>query len=116
MDCRYDLWRTVERHKLPALLRHAKSAAQQRLRCGCAEAYHHLRLHKFYLDIQPRTAGGDLERVWLLVNAALAARLPLEMLHGIGDVGLLVVNASVHESFVEDCAGRPDKGLTRKIF
>src|SRR4051812_5791245 len=86
---------------LSASLRHLERPSQQRLRGRCAKADDHLRSNGVNFGIEPRTAGRDLDRVRLLVNAALAARLPLEVLHGIGDVHLLSIDAGLYERFVE---------------
>ena len=50
------------------------------------------------------------------MNAALAARLPLEMLHSIGNVSLLALNAGLRQCFVEDCTGGPDEWTPGKVF
>ena len=50
------------------------------------------------------------------MDAALAARLELEVLHRVGDVGLLPRDAGFVEDGVEDLAGRPDEGLSGNVF
>ena len=50
------------------------------------------------------------------MDAALAARLELEVLHRVGDVCLLSRDAGLIEGDVEDPAGRPDEGFSGNIL
>src|SRR5207247_1262722 len=59
---------------------------------------------------------GDFARIWLLVNAPLAARLPFEVLDGIGDIGLGTVDAGIVEGAVEQLARRPDEWPSGDVF
>jgi len=47
--------------------------------------------------------------VRLGVNPPLAARLPLEVLHRVGDVGLTPIDTGFLEGAIEQLAGRPDE-------
>ena len=87
--------------------------AEQRLRRGRAEADDHARLDQRDLGVEPRPAGGDLAGVRLLVDAPLAARLPLEVLDDVGDVDRCAVDAGVLERAVEQLAGRADERMAR---
>src|SRR5260221_6894239 len=78
---------------LPAALSDAERPAHQRLRRRCAKADDHLRFDHREFGRQPRLAGLDLARAGLAVNAALAAPLPFEMFHRVGDVDLSSISA-----------------------
>ena len=104
----------AKREQLPALLRHAEAAPKERLRSGCAQADHDLRLDDLNFCIQPGPAGGDLQRIRLLVNSTLAARLPFEVLHRVGDVGLLAIDTRLDQRLIEQRAGRTDERLAFK--
>jgi hypothetical protein len=53
------------------------------------------------IRFQPRTTRRDLGGVRFFVDAFLAARLPLEVLHDVGHVDLRAVDARFFECFVE---------------
>src|SRR5690606_36878701 len=74
------------------------------------------RLHRGDLGAQPAIAGVDLPLSRRLVNAPLAARLPLEVLDRIGDVHLLARNASLVERAIQQCAGWTDEGMALLVF
>src|SRR3954471_3566142 len=61
------------------------------------------------LGSEPGTAGFDLFRSRLLVEAALAALLELEVLHRIGDVDVGARQAGALESLVENAARGSDE-------
>ena len=71
---------------LAARARDGRRAAGERAGGGRAERDGELRLEQAKLVVEPPAAGLDLGIVRLLVDAALAARLELEVLHGIGDI------------------------------
>ena len=104
------------RDEFAALFGHAKIFSQHSLRRGCAQTNHDFGPHRFQFGIEPRSAGGNLQRIRLLVDAAFAARLPLEMLHRIGDENLFAVDAHLIESFIEHATGRADEGMPGEIF
>ena len=54
--------------------------------------------------------------VRLLVDAPLAARLPLEVLHDVGDVDGGAIDAGLRERAVEQLAGRADERMAGEIF
>ena len=56
------------------------------------------------------------EALGLLVDAALAARLPLEVLHHIGDVDGRAIDPSFGERLVEQLPGRADERMTGQVF
>ncbi len=61
-------------------------------------------------------AGVDLADAGLLVDALLAARLEFEVLHRIGDIGALAVDAGIAERPVEHASGRSDEGLAGQVL
>ena len=63
------------------------------------------------LGLEPRATGGELARVRLCVQAALAARggLPLEVLDRVGEVDLVAVEAGGGERLVEQAARGADE-------
>ena len=61
----------------PRSLRDPELPTEQRLRRGGAEADEHARLHDGELRFEPGTAGGNLGRVRLLVDAPLARAAPI---------------------------------------
>ena len=73
------------------------------------EAHEDLRLDQAQLRIQPRPAGGDLLEIRLLVDPALASRLPVEVFHDVRDVHLVAVDAGLVQRPVEQLAGRADE-------
>ncbi len=66
--------------------------------------------------IEPRPAGRELGRARLLVDPALAASLPLEVLDRVRDVGELAVDSGRLEPLVENAPGRPDERLSGQIL
>src|SRR6185312_6240489 len=61
------------------------------------------------LLVEPRAAGGHLEASRLLVDAALAAHLKLEVLDDVRDVRLAAVDSELGERAVELAPGRADE-------
>src|SRR5207245_2830257 len=102
--------------ELAAMRRHLELAPEERLRGGRAKADDRARLDQFNLGVQPRPACGDLAGVRLLVNPALAARLPFEMLDDVRHVHALAIDAGVFERLVEQAAGRTDERASCEIL
>src|SRR5207247_7648629 len=80
------------------------------------ETDENMRLDDCELGVEPRAARGDLRPVWLLVDAALSARLPLEVLDHVRDVGERAVDACVCERLVQESSGRPDERGAGPVF
>ena len=78
--------------ELSALQCHSEAGTDERCGGG-AERDDDVRLHRLDLAFDPLAAGVDLALRRGLVQAALAAQLPFEMLDGIGDVEMLAVDA-----------------------
>src|SRR5438093_10521924 len=91
-------------------------ASQERLGRRGAEADDGARLDELDLDIQPGAAGRNLGRVGLLMNPALAARLPLEVLHDVGDVDRSAIDARSFERAIEQLACGADEWTPGEIF
>jgi len=94
----------------------AKLRSDHRLGGGRSEADDDARLDDIDLRLQPWPAGIDLRGVRLLVDAPLAARLPLEVLHHIGDVDAAAIDARFLQRLVQEIARRPHKGPALKVF
>ena len=80
---------------------HFELPSEQRLRSGGAEADDDAWFDQGNLGIEPRAARRDFRRARLLVNPPLAARLPLEMLDDVGDVGRRPVDARGFQRAIE---------------
>src|SRR5205085_5780207 len=65
---------------------------------------------------EPRAAGGDLARAGLGVDAALAARLPLEVLHDVRDIDPPAIDPRIRERAIEKLACGADERATREVF
>src|SRR3954468_22362916 len=104
MDRRRDVIGEVGFDPLAALARNPKLAAQQGLRGRRAQADEHARTHDGELRFEPRAAGGELAPARLRWCAALASRLPLEVLDRFRDVGPPTIDADKVESVVEEAA------------
>src|ERR1051326_2721641 len=113
---RRDELRERRRHELAALNRHFEFRADHRLRRGRSEADDGARLDDVDLRLQPRHASGDLDRIRLLVDASLSARLPFEMLHDVRDVDARSIDARFVERLVEQCARRTDERTSGEIL
>src|SRR5206468_11783426 len=83
---------------------------------GGAEADEQLGFHHGQLRLEPGAAGGDLARVRLLVQPALPSRGPFEVLHDIGDVDELAVDARFLQGAVEQLASRADEGAAELVL
>src|SRR5688572_15779162 len=73
-------------------------------------------MHGAQFGFEPRATRLHLRRARLLVNTPLAARLPLEMLHRVGDIHVVARDAGVSERFVKQRTGRPDERLALPIL
>jgi hypothetical protein len=69
-----------------------------------------MRLFGFYFGFQPLMARVDLALRGSLVQAALPAQLPLEVLDRVGDIDVLALDARRLERAVEEPPRRADKG------
>src|SRR6478735_7286723 len=82
-------------HGATSFLRHTERLAHDGLRRRRAEADDDLRLNEPNFLLQPGMTRPDLGVVRLLVDAtrALLPALPLEVLHGVGDVDVVALDA-----------------------
>jgi hypothetical protein len=92
-----------------------RAAGERACRSG-AERHGQSWLDEVQFLIQPPFAGFDLARVRLLVQPLLAARLELEVLHGVGDADARTIDAGVREGTIENLAGRTDEGAALQIL
>ena len=93
-----------------------EARAQQGLPRGRPEQHERVGLDDVELRAQPRQAGADLPARGLLVDAALAALLELEVLDGVGDVDLAAVDADGLERLVELAAGRAHEHVAGPVL
>jgi hypothetical protein len=106
-------WRFRE---FAALLRDSHGPAQNRLRSRGSQAGDDSRLHGRDLGFEPRFACYHVPYGWLLVESALAAPDPLEMLDRVGDIDLPAWNAGLRQSLVEHSSCRTHEGTPLTIF
>src|SRR5205814_752591 len=74
------------------------------------------RLHDGELRLEPGSARRHLRPVRLLVDPPLPARLPLEVLDGVRDIGRPAVDAGRLERLVEEVPRRADERLSRAVL
>jgi len=116
MYCRGDVRRKRRLDELAAGLSDAERAPEQRLSGGGAETYQNVRADKFKFRLKPGHAGGDFHRRGLGVNAPLSARLELEVLDHVRDIGLFASDASSFERFIQHPAGRADERVPGQVL
>src|SRR5579862_4263220 len=97
------------RDRLAAFASDTKARAKECLRRGRAEQDEYLRSDGFEFRVEPTPAGGNLFPIRLVVDAALALRVPLEVLDRVRDVDPAAVDAGECECVVEHAAGGPDE-------
>lgn len=86
------------------------------LRGGRAEAQDQVRANGGGFGREPRAACADFRHIRFPVNAALAARLELEVFHGVGNVSIGEGDSGRFKSPGEDLARGADKGMALPIF
>ena len=116
MHCRNDVGREVGLDKPPPVFRHPELPPEKRLRGRRAHRDEHFRTHGLQLGIQPGFAGRELGCVRLLVDPALATRLPLEVLDRVGDEREPAVDSSGVQAFVENASRGAHEWLASKVF
>lgn len=89
---------------------------EQAVRRGRAERHPPRGLHDRAFEVVPPAAAIDLIGIRLLVQAALAARLPLEMLHRIGDEHLAAIDAGCGDRPVEHAPGGAHERPALQVF
>ena len=102
--------------KLTAVLGHAKLAPKQGLRGGGSHTNYHLRTHDGNFGVKPWPACRNLRGIRLFVNAALASRLPFEVLYGIGDVNFGSINSRFNQGAVEKFPGRSNERAAVEVL
>src|SRR5438093_2038706 len=116
MDRREDKRGKRRRDELAAMRSTLQLKADKRMSRRSAQADDRPRLDELNLSIEPRPARRNLAGVRFLVNASLAARLPLEVLDDVGDVDRGAIDAGVLERAIEQLAGRSDERMSREVF
>ncbi len=101
---------------LPAVRADRRRVAEDGLHGRRAEAHDHLGLHGRHLGLEPAVARVDLDHVGLGVEAPLAARLPLEVLHGVRDVDVAPIHAGTLERRVEHAPRGADERAASSIL
>src|SRR5262245_61788186 len=92
------------------------TGTQDRLHRRRPETNDYARCNALELGLQPRTASLHFAEPRFEVNAAFAARFPLEVFDGVGDVDLGARDSGLVECPIEERAGRTDEGVTGAIF
>ena len=87
----------------------AELRSQERLRRDRAHQDEHVGRDDVDLGAQPRPAGDDVGSQRTLVEPALAARLPAEVLDGVGEVDAAAIDAGTLERVVEHTPRRADE-------
>ena len=72
--------------------------------------------HERQLLIEPHAARQNLFPAGPLVDAAFAARLPLEMFDGVRQIHLRRIAAGFDDDLAQEASGGPDKRLSLDIF
>lgn len=102
--------------ELSTLLGDAERSAHDGLGRSGAETDYDLWLHGCEFAIEPRAACRYFRRVRLFVDTALSSRLPFEVLHRVGDIDLISVDARLFQSGVQQGSGGPNKWTPLKIL
>src|SRR4051812_40661226 len=106
MDRRRDELRQLGGDELPVLRADTKASTEQSLSRRGAKAHEDLRSDQLELGFEPGKARADLSRVGLLVQTALTARHPFEVLDDVADVSLLSLDARLLKRTVEQVPRR----------
>ena len=85
----------------------AELRSQERLRSDRTHQHEHVGGDDVDLGAQPGPAGDDVGSQGTLVEPALAARLPAEVLDGVGQVDAAAIDARTFERIVEHASRRP---------
>src|SRR3979490_2280908 len=83
---------------------------------GRAEGDNDVQLDESELELKPDPASRDLRGVRPLVQPALATCAPLEMLHSVGEIDALSVDAGLRQRLIEDMTRRTDEGMSGDVF
>ncbi len=113
MDRGHDPGRKLRFEDFSAFPRDAKGRAEERLGRGRAEADESFWPNDTQFRFHPGPAGGDITRIWLLMNAAFPARLPFEVLDRVRHVNRVAIDPRVFQRAIEKLAGRGNGGALR---
>ena len=101
---------------VPAILVDRRGAAEDSAGGGRTQTNDQSRAEQRELAVEPLMTRLDLELVRLLVDAALAARLSLEVFDGVRNVGGLAIDGRVGQCAVEEFSGGADERLAGAVF
>ena len=90
--------------------------AEKAMRRRCAKGDGYRRPYQLPFMADPPAACLDLAGTRLAVNPFLAALHELEMLHRVGDVGRLAIDACFLESGIEELAGGTHEGASSEVL
>lgn len=99
-----------------AVLGDAEFGAEEGLGGGGSKADDEFGFDGVHLGVEPGAAGGLFAGAGLLVNAALAARLPLKVFHRVGDVDEVAIDTGFDEAAVEERASGSDEGVAFDVL
>jgi len=101
-----------------SLFRHTECQSEQRFRRRGTQTHDDVRLDEAQLVLQPWKARAHLAGVRCFVQPAFGAGIsrPLEVLHRVGDVDVVTIDAGGVERVVEQPAGRANERPTRTIL
>jgi hypothetical protein len=102
--------------KLPSAPSNSKVTSQQGLGCGRAETHDKLRMYRLYLGLEPWTASAHFLQTRLLMQTALAAKFPLEVLDCICNVNRTALDSCLFHASTEEFSRRSNKWLSRLVF
>src|SRR5262249_6088737 len=81
-------------------LRDFEILTEQRLSRSRSEANDDSGFDSSNFSVKPGLAGGDLQAVGPLMNAALASRLPIEVLYDVSDINIRAIDAGIDKSLL----------------
>jgi hypothetical protein len=99
-----------------AFLRDAIGRPEDGLSGGGAQADDHSWMDLRDLRLEPGSAGLYFSSRGLFVDAPLASFLEFKMLHSVGEIDLLAINACVFKRTIEEYPGWSDEGTAGTIL
>src|SRR5688572_21366055 len=99
-----------------SLFCYAELLSHQGLCGGRAEEHKDTWFYDLYFGRKPGKTRPYLARLWFFMQPPLAPRLPFEMLHGVGYVGLFAVDTGFGKGLVKEPPGRPDERVAAQVL
>jgi len=103
-------------HHLAAVARHEVAGVRDVPDDGGVQLPPGADLAHALLGIEPGAAGAHFAGTWPGVDAALPARLPLEVLDRVRDIDEVAIDARVFEAAVEEVAGGADERVAKAVL